>query len=318
VAAWSDGYDPGGSSTPPAGLSGVTAIAAGLSHSLALKVDGTVVAWGVSYNGYMEVPLGLSNVVAIACGYSHDLALKQDGTVVAWGANNRGQTNVPPDLTNVVAIASYGYHSLALKSDRTVVAWGWDADGQSTVPEGLTNVVAISAGMAHSLALVGESAPCLTAQPLGLTLASGSDATFQVRAAGSPPLHLQWQFNGADLPGATNSVLTLTGVQLGNTGEYRCVLRNALGITTSAPALLTVLRPPLLFDTSSGALQMTNGAFKLTLTGLSQAGPVVLYSSTNLVDWEPIFTNVPVQGAFEFLEPEPSQGAKYYRASEGP
>src|SRR5258708_26136023 len=42
-----------------------------------------------------NVPPGLSNVVGIAAGDSHSLALKADGTVVAWGGNNNGQTNVP-------------------------------------------------------------------------------------------------------------------------------------------------------------------------------------------------------------------------------
>jgi alpha-tubulin suppressor-like RCC1 family protein len=36
----------------PGGLAGVTAIAAGDSHSLALKNDGTVVAWGCGHRSY--------------------------------------------------------------------------------------------------------------------------------------------------------------------------------------------------------------------------------------------------------------------------
>jgi alpha-tubulin suppressor-like RCC1 family protein len=66
-------------------LTGVVAIAAGGAHSLALKSDGTVVAWGSNFSGQMRVPSGLSGVVAIAAGDAHSLALKSDGTVVAWG-----------------------------------------------------------------------------------------------------------------------------------------------------------------------------------------------------------------------------------------
>ena len=61
----------------PAGLSGVTAIAAGELHSLALKNDGTVVAWGGNRCGQATVPAGLSGVTAIAAGWSgHSLVLK--------------------------------------------------------------------------------------------------------------------------------------------------------------------------------------------------------------------------------------------------
>lgn len=45
-----------GEASPPAGLSGVTAIAAGGLHSLALKSDGTVVAWGLDNYGQVSPP----------------------------------------------------------------------------------------------------------------------------------------------------------------------------------------------------------------------------------------------------------------------
>ena len=60
------------------------------------------------------VPAGLTNVVAIAGGHSHSLALKSDGTVVAWGSTSSGETLVPPGLSNVTSIAAGGVESLAL------------------------------------------------------------------------------------------------------------------------------------------------------------------------------------------------------------
>ncbi|EFO81720.1 Immunoglobulin I-set domain protein [Oscillochloris trichoides DG-6] len=142
-----------GQTSVPNGLSNVVAIAAGMYHSMVLKADGTVVAWGNNIIGQTSVPNGLSNVVAIAAGGSHCLALKADGTVVAWGASWYGQTNVPGDLSNVIAIAAGLDHSMALKADGTIVAWGANYYNQTIVPEGLNNVVAIAAGSMHSLAL---------------------------------------------------------------------------------------------------------------------------------------------------------------------
>jgi alpha-tubulin suppressor-like RCC1 family protein len=134
-------------------LSGVQAIAAGSSHSLALKEDGTVWAWGYNFDGQLgdgtkanstrPVRVGqLGRVQAIAAGAFFSLALKEDGTVWAWGANTSGQDNkvsgqlgddaitsskVPVevgDLGGTEAIAAGSSHALALKEDGTVWAWG--------------------------------------------------------------------------------------------------------------------------------------------------------------------------------------------------
>lgn len=131
-------------------LSGVIALAAS-RHSLALKSDGTVWAWGKNdlgalgdgTNDHRYAPVqvsGLSGVIAIAAGYDFSLALKSDGTVWAWGAKNNGQLGdgnsgggadnysmLPVQvtgLTNVTAISAGQYHSIALKNDGTVWAWG--------------------------------------------------------------------------------------------------------------------------------------------------------------------------------------------------
>ena len=153
VFAWGSNFE--GQAHIPPGLSDVTAISAGNVHSLALKGDGTVVAWGcvTKDNAACTVPAGLSGVTAISAGANHNLALKNDGTVVAWGNNTSGQTNVPAELSGVTAIAGGGWHSLALKGDGTVGAWGNNGFGQVNVPPGLSGVIAISAGTYHSLAL---------------------------------------------------------------------------------------------------------------------------------------------------------------------
>ncbi|HOL78054.1 MAG TPA: hypothetical protein PKY35_13595, partial [Candidatus Hydrogenedentes bacterium] len=95
--------------------------AAGYAHSLGLKQDGSVVAWGRNNEGQCDVPSPNTGFVAIAAGYAHSLGLKQDGSVVAWGRNNEGQCDVPSPNTGFVAIAAGGYHNLGLKQGGNVV-----------------------------------------------------------------------------------------------------------------------------------------------------------------------------------------------------
>jgi len=66
-------------------LRGVTAIAAGSWHALALRDDGTVSAWGDNRYGQTEVPVGLKEVQPSAQGNAHSLALLARWHGVGWG-----------------------------------------------------------------------------------------------------------------------------------------------------------------------------------------------------------------------------------------
>jgi hypothetical protein len=141
------------------------AIAAGGDHSLAIRNDGTVVAWGANGSGQTNVPPGLNNVVAVSAGGDlHSMAMTRDGNVFVWGSNANGQTNMPPDLGSAAAIAAGGNHSLALQRNGAVVVWGRNVALQTMVPLGLTNVFAIAGGDSHNLALTLNTAPIATPQ----------------------------------------------------------------------------------------------------------------------------------------------------------
>ncbi len=69
-----------------------------------LRAAPNVVAWGSNQFGQTNVPPELTNAVAIAAGPANSLALRRDGTVLAWGAGTTntgswpdlGQSMVPP------------------------------------------------------------------------------------------------------------------------------------------------------------------------------------------------------------------------------
>ncbi|TYQ15856.1 UNVERIFIED_CONTAM: alpha-tubulin suppressor-like RCC1 family protein [Acetivibrio alkalicellulosi] len=175
------------SSVEATGLSDIIDISTGKDHSVALKEDGTVWAWGYNLNGELGngrpnnislVPVkveDIENVISISSGMAHVLALKEDGTVWAWGKNSQGQlgnnsttrSRVPVQvegLENVVVIEAGRDHSIAMKEDGTVWGWGDNSFGQlgdgtnenRLIPveiEQLKGVKAISAGGDFTIAI---------------------------------------------------------------------------------------------------------------------------------------------------------------------
>jgi alpha-tubulin suppressor-like RCC1 family protein len=214
VKAWKSGMTPSAVRTADYGITGT--VAAGAHHTLALKSDGSVWAWGRNDQGQLGdgtqtqrtspvAVTGVSDVVALAGGLSHTLALKRDGTVWAWGLNSNGQlgdgtttrrlTPVQTSvLTQIVAIAAGDWHSLAIKKDGTLWAWGLNNSGQlgdGTLNNRLTpyqvasptGVSAVAAGAAHTLAVKTDGTASGAVWTFGLNdlgqLGDGSSALYR-------------------------------------------------------------------------------------------------------------------------------------------
>jgi alpha-tubulin suppressor-like RCC1 family protein len=168
---------------------GFVQIAAGRQHSLGIKSDGTLWAWGLNNFGQLgdgtdthrtsPVQIGTDNNWSqIAAGEYHSLAIQSDGTLWAWGSNSVGQfgdgttidRSSPIQIgtaTNWSKIDAGDFHNLSILSDGTLWAWGRNDYGQlgdgtttfktSPVQIGTaTNWSQIAAGWIHSLAIQSD------------------------------------------------------------------------------------------------------------------------------------------------------------------
>jgi alpha-tubulin suppressor-like RCC1 family protein len=246
-----------GSDVPVAvsGLGGVTSIAAGAEHSLALLGNGTAMAWGEDRYGELgsgtietsdETPVavsGLSDVVAISAGGQDSVALLGQGSVTAWGINR----------------------------------WGTLGDGTTGSPSdvpvtvsGIGKVASVSAGGSHMLAY-GEPKPAISnvSPNIGPSVGANTVTLTGVNLMGATAV----KFGANPATGVTDiSENTVTAVAPAGTGTVDITVTTPAGISATGSAdRYTYRRPPTVLKLSpkSGP---AGGGTSVIITGTEFTG----------------------------------------------
>ncbi len=117
------------------------------------------------------------------------------------------------------------------------------------------------------------SAPAITAQPAGITVAERQSASFSVTALGTAPLIYAWRRNGTPIAGATSATLTMTSALAADHGaRFSAVVNNSAGSVTSAEAVLTEELPMfLLAGQSNTEGNVDTALFQMLLADLASA-----------------------------------------------
>jgi alpha-tubulin suppressor-like RCC1 family protein len=128
-------------------------VSMGSSHTLAIKSDGTLWAWGLNTYGQLgdntltnkllpTAVLTSGSWISISAGGGFSTAIKSDGTLWAWGKNNIYQLgmnvtgtrktprNIRSTITDWISVSSGNEHSIAKRRDGSIWSWGSNYEGQ--------------------------------------------------------------------------------------------------------------------------------------------------------------------------------------------
>jgi alpha-tubulin suppressor-like RCC1 family protein len=236
-------------------LSGVTSIAAGSNHALALLSGGTVMAWGEDAYGELgnatiktreETPVavgGLSGVVAISAGGQDSAAVLSGGSVMTWGINR----------------------------------WGTLGDGTSGSPSDVPVLVSaigkaasVSAGGFHMLAF-GEPKPTITGISPSLGSSAGGGTVTLTGVDFAEATAVDFGANAATSFEVTSDT-TATAVAPPGTGTVDITITTPAGVSAKSTSdRYTYQHPPTVskLSTKSGP---TAGATSVTITGTEFTG----------------------------------------------
>ncbi len=165
------------------------------------------------------------------------------------------------------------WQPIAGATTSTLAFAGASADNEGSYRVVLTgNAPPVATSLTVVLTLM--SAPAIVSQPAAATACEGSPVVFATAFSGSPVPEVAWQINSgtgwANIPNATGATFTIpTAEALMNGNQYRALIANACGSTTSTPATLTVLTAPAI-TTQSTIVTATvgdNTSLGVTATG---------------------------------------------------
>ena len=249
--------------TPPADLS----VASGGSASFTVVATGTAPLSYQWFKGLMPISgasaatLTIPNVSAGDAGdYSVTVGNSAGSTPSAVAQLTVVFPPViatPPSAATVVVGASASFSVVASGDGPFTYQWrkaGVALSGATAATLALPTVQFADAGAydvvvqgpggstispAAALTVIGP--PSITTHPVNQAAYVGASATFSVSALGTAPLTYQWRRGGVDIPGATGATLTLSNLQVSDSGAvFDVVVSNALGSAQGAAATLTV------------------------------------------------------------------------------
>lgn len=301
--------------TTPVGL----LVAAGSTTNLTVGGQGSAplrYQWwfeNTSLAGATNATVGLTNLQASNEGFYRVVVTNAVGAITSAPVLIKVLPAAPTVVTGPVNLtvpagtnASFQVNALG----SSPLWYTWHRDGSpvavTTAPQlVISNVQSLDAGAYHVVVsnllgtavssgaslVVTAAAPHIVTQPpnppTGFLL-TGSSYTATALVRGSEPISYQWRRSNTNLPGLTNTFLTLSNVTSANSGQYTLRASNSYGAVTSAVVFISVSGTAPAFTQQPASREVLVGS-SVTFNSLATGTSPLTYQ------WKFHGTNLPAQ-----------------------
>ena len=148
------------------------------------------------------------------------------------------------------------FRSVNIGAGAQTLTWTYSKNGSTVAGQDRAWVDQVSFGLV---------APTIVTQPASVTAEPGTNVSFTVVAAATPPIYYQWLFNGSPIQngtgigGADSATLVVSNAGAVNLGGYSVIVSNSVGTVTSLVASLTLSSNVSLAQALDGGLAYTTG-----------------------------------------------------------
>jgi sugar lactone lactonase YvrE len=292
----------------PVGTNWQVTTIAGLAGAPSGSADG--IGSGARFNGPTSVAIDANNNIFVADQGNSTIRMMtlQDGvwlvTTVAGSPGNGGSVDgfgsaarfnqpqgVAVDGNGNVYVADAGndtIREMTLSGSNWLVTTLAGSAGNAGDTDGVGSAarfylpIAVAANAAGNIYIAdsdnnlirkGGFYPAILGLPRAEYVALNANVTISTALSGTAPLAYQWQFNGTNIAGATQSGLSLSAVSYAADGSYELFVTNNYGAATSLVAALDVLAPPAITVQPGSAIAAAaeNATFTVGATGDSLA-----------------------------------------------
>jgi hypothetical protein len=229
----------------------LTGVTSGHAGYVAVGMDGAAL---ISTNGinWESASIGTTNhLYSVACGNGYYATLNHSGSMFT-STNGRAWVQGVSPVGQLGRIAFVAGRFIAtwdqsLFSSSNLLDWTShtfpSASGINWMTAGTPELGIVAVGVNGTILQTGSlvpTAPFIVVSPTNQNRQFGGTIQLGALALGSSPLAYTWQKDGVNLPAATNTSLVITNARPADSGDYRLVVANAFGVTTSSVASVTV------------------------------------------------------------------------------